>query len=75
MNILNELLCPKCESSDVVPIVYGLPMPELEARAIRGEVALGGCIVFDGAPDSYCARCGHRWKDERPLGLDSEVQD
>lgn len=42
--------CPECGSRQLVPIVYGLPSPELEQRARRQEVALGGCELFgDGA--------------------------
>lgn len=44
-----------------IPIEYGLPDEELRAQAERGEVAIGGCIVRDGAPDRYCTGCGHEW--------------
>lgn len=34
----------------VLPIVYGLPTPETFQAARRGEVYLGGCVVYDNAP-------------------------
>ena len=43
--------CPKCRSDRVLEIVYGMPEPELEAQAMRGELELGGCCVGpDGLP-------------------------
>ncbi len=50
-------LCPKCRSTKVVPIVYGLPGPDFSAGA-EGLV-LGGCLVL---PERWhCSNCGHRW--------------
>jgi hypothetical protein len=40
-----------------VPIIYGLPTRAAEALAARGEVALGGCVVRDGAPRWRCRTC------------------
>ncbi|MEW6144575.1 MAG: hypothetical protein AB1598_06100 [Thermodesulfobacteriota bacterium] len=64
--------CPECGSHDVLPIVYGLPGPELEARAVRGEVVLGGCIVYDSAPDLHCKSCNAEWNDQRAKRLFEE---
>ena len=52
--------CPECGAT-VVPIVHGLPSPELFETAERGEVALGGCTVFGGQAQRACSRCG--WAD------------
>jgi hypothetical protein len=39
--------CPRCESLEVVPLVFGLPTPELCVYAeTTGKVALGGCVIF-----------------------------
>jgi hypothetical protein len=65
MTMFEKTSCPECGSQDVLPIEYGLPGPELKARAMRGEVVLGGCIVYDGAPDMICVSCGARWLDLR----------
>lgn len=45
--------CPVCGSGSL-PIVYGLPGYELMEAAERGEVALGGCLVWDEQPDRRC---------------------
>lgn len=50
-------LCPRCASPSV-PIVYGLPAPELFAAADRGEVSLGGCLIVDDAPQFRCRGVG-----------------
>lgn len=41
----------------VVPVVYGLPAPDLVERGARGEVDLRGCIVR-GFPKTYTVRIG-----------------
>jgi hypothetical protein len=51
-------LCPNCGGPLTrVRIVYGYPSPELEARAMRGEVVLGGCVVGDDDPKLACRAC------------------
>ena len=50
------LVCPKCGSSNVIPVVYGYPSPEGFAAAARGEIKLGGCVVGDY--DWSCGDCG-----------------
>ena len=56
-------MCPRCNSEDVLPIIYGLPGPELTEASIRGKVALGGCVVFPDAPDYTCNNRGHEWRE------------
>ncbi len=56
--------CPRCDSQNVVPILYGMPGPEMFEESRRGEVALGGCVVFPDAPDHTCRNCGHDWREE-----------
>jgi len=58
----DELVCSECGSEDVVPIIYGEPNMELFEAAERGEVCLGGCIIFDDAPNWYCNNCGAQWE-------------
>lgn len=59
-------VCPKC-GGKVVPIVYGMPLPEMEEKADRGEVILGGCcIAVDEhgrqlAPQWGCVDCDERF--------------
>ena len=52
--------CPRCGRPGV-PIVYGLPGPELMEAAERGEVALGGCVIPDAPPSHEC-EAGHAWR-------------
>ncbi len=57
--------CPKCGSSEVMHILFGLPTPEAFEMEKRGEVVLGGCCVGiseDGStPKRHCKKCGHEW--------------
>ena len=53
--------CPKCESDNVVPIVFGYPNEELLESAARGEVSLGGCCVAADDPEWRCKDCEHEW--------------
>jgi ribA/ribD-fused uncharacterized protein len=56
--------CPKCSSIRIVPIIYGLPRPELIERAGRGEIVLGGCLVFESAPNRSCVSCHYQWLED-----------
>jgi hypothetical protein len=58
--------CPNCGSTRVLPIVWGMPTRETEERARRGEVVIGGCMVWgpDGAekdPAFECLDCEERF--------------
>ena len=52
------LVCPRCDAKEVIPIVYGLPGPELMEDAEAGRVALGGCLVDASNPNWRCRACG-----------------
>ncbi|HEY6559929.1 MAG TPA: hypothetical protein VI072_21745 [Polyangiaceae bacterium] len=53
--------CPSCGSPDVVRVIHGMPDEEAEAAARRGEVVLGGCLVWPGKPDWHCRACEHEF--------------
>ena len=53
--------CPRCGSFDVVPILYGYPMPEAMAAAEEGKIALGGCCVGERDPRKQCKACGEQF--------------
>lgn len=53
--------CPKCNSTNVSKIVYGMPTHEAFGMAERGELILGGCEVRDGQPDYGCLECNFQW--------------
>lgn len=42
----------------MLSIVFGLPTYETFQAAKRGELALGGCVVFAGHPTHQCTACG-----------------
>jgi hypothetical protein len=45
--------CPKCGAA-IVPIIYRMPAGELVQQAKRGEVELGGCVVWGDNPQLVC---------------------
>ena len=57
------LSCPSCGSKDIAMILYGLPgmTEELEKAIANKEVALGGCLVHDEAPQWVCNACSHKF--------------
>lgn len=65
--------CPECNSPDTVMNLYGMPTWEIGQMAERGEVELGGCIVFDGQATHVCHNCGARFVTDDPL-LDPDLE-
>jgi hypothetical protein len=53
--------CPRCGSLDVVPILYGYPMPEAMKAANEGKIELGGCCVGGRDPRKHCKACGEQF--------------
>ncbi len=43
--------------------MYGEPEEELGRRAARGEVVLGGCLIWGNDPAWSCSECGLRFGD------------
>ena len=54
--------CPNCGSSNSIPIIYGEPSPELMEQARKGEVALGGCIIYPDRNLFHCKDCEFDYK-------------
>jgi transcription elongation factor Elf1 len=54
--------CPQCGSPTVVPVIYGLPGPELWEEAEREKVILGGCIIQSYNTRFGCKACGHEFE-------------
>jgi len=77
MTAIEKPACPECGSHDVLPIVYGLPSPETEQRAMLGELVLGGCVMFGNDPDMCCTSCSARWTDHSAKRLleEHDVED
>jgi hypothetical protein len=50
----NTQRCPTC-GSRTVPIIYGMPCdPKLIKKAERGDVELGGCVIWFDNPSKVC---------------------
>ena len=49
---------PRCCGHRMIPIVYGMPGPELAEAELSGEILLGGCVIEPGLPEWRCLRCG-----------------
>ena len=46
-----NLKCPKCGSSNVCEILYGMPTGEAYKLAEQGKMILGGCVnIIDDLP-------------------------
>ncbi len=41
----------------MIPVVYGMPGPEMWEARERGEILLGGCCPGPFDPRSVCPRC------------------
>lgn len=52
--------CPRCGSKQVVPILYGMPSPEMIERSARGEIVIGGCLTSENNPCWECLACGQQ---------------
>lgn len=63
--------CPRCGSTDAIPIAYGYPARETFEAAERGEVHLGGCVIGPRSPEFACAACGTELPQTTPGWLDA----
>ena len=59
--------CSRCDSEDVVYIVYGYPSEEMVERSLRGDVVLGSSTVWPEAPNRTCQQCGYEWAKKKVL--------
>ena len=61
------LLCPSCGSEDIALFLYGLPAitEELEKAIEDRKVTLGGCGLYDGAPQWDCNACNSKFGELR----------
>jgi hypothetical protein len=60
--------CPYCGSRDTRPIRYGAPAGSSDDRV------LGGCVVFEGQPQSAGRGCDRRF-DDLPVDTTMSVAD
>lgn len=54
--------CPNC-GGELRKIVWGMPDLSMLDAAQRGEVYIGGCVLFEPAAQYHCMRCDreYRW--------------
>jgi len=57
---MKSKICPKCGSSDISMIVYGL-VDDMQAIEKSEKKKLGGCIVRSDSTKWECDDCEHRW--------------
>lgn len=50
-------LCAECGTA-CLPIVFGMPGPELIADYEAGRVVFGGCVIGAVIPEWRCPECG-----------------
>ena len=56
--------CPRCNSDEVIPIVYGVPAADIIEESRAGRVALGPKVAWPEAPEWRCVVCGLEWREE-----------
>jgi hypothetical protein len=58
-------VCEAC-GGDVLPVLYGMPGPEMWEADERGEIILGGCMIEDTAVQCRCGATAYD-VDGRPV--------
>jgi hypothetical protein len=53
--------CPECGSTEVVPIVHGLPTAGQREALKKGEAVLADREEWEGMTEWYCKACGCDW--------------
>lgn len=57
--------CPKCDSVNVAPIIYGMPVfsDEVVKAVEEKKIILGGCEIINDrlSPDYGCNDCNYKW--------------
>jgi len=67
-------MCPKCDSENVTPIIYGHPSQEIMRHVKRREVVLGGYVMRRNSPDHVCQDCGTKWSERTAENLRTSLQ-
>ncbi len=51
--------CPKCGSTRIAPILYGMPAfdEELQRKLDNEKIYLGGCLIEEMQPEYHCFGC------------------
>ena len=68
--------CPDCSSTDIIPIMYGMPGEKMRNDYMEGKIKLGGCCIeVDGnQANRHCKSCEFEWnKDDKFCGSCGDV--
>lgn len=60
-SVAGSVVCPECRSAEQIPVVFGYPSPEMWEASERGEIGIGGCVIFEGQPDVQCRNCSTQY--------------
>lgn len=66
-------VCPQCQATVSVPIVYGYPGPDMIQQAAAGLIKLGGCVTSSQSPTRQCRVCGYTWQTQSTDSAESLV--
>ena len=66
--------CPDC-GTQARPILRGYPAPEAFEASERGEIRLGGCLIWDGASDCWCPECDLEFLSAPEASRDKPAED
>jgi hypothetical protein len=67
--------CPKCCSeNDVIPILYGMPGPDMVIEEEAGKIKLGGCLICDENPQWFCKKCDIKFCNDNTIILNQKSQ-
>ena len=78
MSSKQQKKCPKCGSTNVAYILYGMLAfdDELEKQLDEGKIKIGGCESDSGNPTWHCNDCDNEWggrRDDPPQLTDDEL--
>jgi len=61
--------CPKCGSTKIVKIIYGLLTLRGRKESTEGKAHWAGCNWTKGKPDLHCKACGHEFSEEKKVRM------
>jgi hypothetical protein len=54
-------LCPECGSTDIAPIIHGIPTRKQAQQIKAGRAVLADREEWEGMTEWYCKSCGCDW--------------
>jgi hypothetical protein len=53
--------CPECGSTDIVPIIHGIPSRKQAQQIKAGRAVVANREEWEGMTEWYCKACGCDW--------------